>query len=127
MMRPDIPFAEYEKQTPRDVFIVVEPIALKIEEGEIEDARAMLARLSGWFLDKIEAGELEPWKARNAYFLLSVYLTDNYPGDILGEEAHELIYEGTLLHEYGLDFGPDTGHMRELAGRLAAEAEADET
>ncbi|MBS3908676.1 MAG: hypothetical protein KGZ93_03480 [Actinobacteria bacterium] len=121
MMRPDIPFAEYEKQTTRDVFIVIEPIALKIEEGAIEDARGMLARLSGWFLDKIEAGELEPWKARNAYFLLSVYLTHNYSGDILGGEAHELIHEGTLLHEYGLDFGPDTKYMRELAGRLALE------
>ncbi|MDI6816426.1 MAG: hypothetical protein QME41_04455 [Actinomycetota bacterium] len=126
MMQPDIPFAEYEKQTPGDVFIVVEPIALKIEEGAIEEARVMLARLSGWFLEKIEAGELEPWKARNAYFLLNTYLTDNYPGDILGEEAHELIYEGTLLHEYGLDFGPDIRYMRELAGRLAAEAEENE-
>lgn len=126
MMRPDIPFAEYERQTTRDVFIVVEPIALKIEEGEIEGARGMLARLSCWFLDKIEAGELEPWKARNAYFLLNTYLVDNYSGDILGEEAHGLIYEGTLLHDYGMDFGPDIKYMRELAGRLAAEAEVDE-
>jgi len=85
----------------------------------------MLARLTTWFLDKIAAGELEPWKARNAYFLLHVYLTDNYPGDILGEEAHELIYEGTLLHEHGEDFGADVVYMRELAGRIVADAEPE--
>lgn len=98
--------------------MVVEPIALKIENGEIADARRMLGRLTLWFLDQIEAGKLEPWKARNSYFLLNVYLTDNYPGDILGEDAHELIYEGTLLHEYGQDMGPDVGFMRRIAERL---------
>ncbi|MBE0447256.1 MAG: hypothetical protein IBX64_04015 [Actinobacteria bacterium] len=118
-MRPDIPFKEYAKETTRDVYFVVEPIASKIEAGEIDDARNMLARLTLWFLDQIEAGKLEPWKARNAYFLLNIYLIDNYPGDILGEEAHELIYEGTLLHEYGKDFGPDIGYMRELAERIS--------
>lgn len=118
-MRPDIPFKEYEKEATRDVYIVVEPIALKIEEGEIDEARSMLSRLTLWFLDQIEAGRLEPWKARNAYFLLNVYLIDNYPGDILGDEAHELIYEGTLLHEYGKDFGADIEYMRELAKNIA--------
>jgi len=122
-MRPDIPFSQYAEEVTRDVFIVVEPIALKIEAGEIDDARHMLGRLTLWFLGQIEAGKLEPWKARNSYFLLNVYLTDNYPGDILGEEAHELIYEGTLLHEYGKDFGPDIGYMRELANRLLEENE----
>jgi hypothetical protein len=118
MMQPDIPFTEYEKQATRDVYIVIEPIALKIEQGDIEDARHMLARLTLWFLDQIEKGELEPWKARNAYFLLNVYLIDNYPGDILGEEAQELIYEGTLLHEYGQEMGPDVAYMRKLASDL---------
>lgn len=120
-MKPDIPFEEYAKETTRDVYIVVEPIALKIEAGEVDDARNMLARLTFWFLDQIEEGKLEPWKARNAYFLLYVYLTDNYPGDILGEEAHELIYEGTLLHEYGKEFGPNIEYMRELAHRISTE------
>jgi len=125
-MQPDIPFKEYEKQTTRDVYIVVEPIALKIEAGEIDDARTMLARLTLWFLDQIEAGKLEPWKARNAYFLLHIYLTDNYPGEILGEEAHELIYEGIFLHEYGKDFGPDIDYMRKLADRISAAKKSEE-
>lgn len=120
-MRPDIPFKEYEKETTRDVYIVVEPIALKIENGEIADACKMLGRLTLWFLDQIEAGKLEPWKARNSYFLLNVYLTDNYPGDILGEDAHELIYEGTLLHEYGENMGPDIAYMRKIARQLLKE------
>jgi hypothetical protein len=117
-MKPDIPFPEYAKEASRDIYVVIEPIALKIEEDEIDDARDMLARLTLWFLDRIEKGELEPWKARNSYFLLNVYLTDNYPGHILGEEAHDLIYEGTLLHEYGQEMGPDIGYMRKLALRL---------
>ncbi|MCL6471512.1 MAG: hypothetical protein K6T91_01700 [Firmicutes bacterium] len=120
-MRPVIPFKEYEKLTTRDVFIVVEPIALKIEEGEIEDARHMLGRLTLWFLDQIEAGKLEPWKARDAYFILHTYLTDNYIGDIMGEDAHELIYEGTLLHEYLEEYGPNIGYMRDIAKRLLEE------
>lgn len=122
-MRPDIPFKEYESQTTRDVYVVVEPIALKIEAGEIEDARIMLARLTLWFLNQIEEGELEPWKARNTYFILNTYLFDNYPGDILGEEAHELIYEGTLLHEYGQEFGPDIKFMRRIAAQILSSAE----
>lgn len=124
-MRPDIPFKEYKKETAHDIYMVVEPIALKIENGEIPDARRMLGRLTLWFLDQIEAGKLEPWKARNSYFLLNVYLTDNYPGDILGEDAHELIYEGTLLHEYGKDMGPDIGFMRRVAERLLKAAEEE--
>jgi len=122
-MRPDIPFREYEHLATRDVYVVVEPIALKIEEGEIEDARVMLARLTLWFLDQIEKGELEPWKARNSYFILNTYLIDNYPGDILGEEAHELIYEGTLLHEYGKEFGPDIEFMWRIAAQILSGAE----
>lgn len=117
-MKPDIPFSEYEKEATRETYLVIEPIALKIEEDEIDDAREMLARLTLWFLDKIEKNELEPWKVRNSYFLLSVYLADNYPGDILGEEAHDLIYEGTLLHEYGQEMGPDIEYMRKLAHAL---------
>jgi hypothetical protein len=117
-LKPDIPFSEYEKEATRETYVVIEPIALTIEEDRIEDAREMLARLTLWFLDRIERNELEPWKARNAYFLLSVYLEDNYPGDILGAEAHELIYEGTLLHEYGKEMGPDIEYMRKLAHGL---------
>jgi len=122
-VRPDIPLKEYEKLTTRDVYFVVEPIAQKIEAGKIDDAINMLARLTLWFLDQIESGKLEPQKARDSYFLLHIYLTDNYPGDILGEEAHDLIYEGTFLHEYGKDFGPDIAFMRELANKLLASME----
>lgn len=124
-MKPDIPFSEYGQEAARDVFIVVEPVALKIEAGELADARSMLARLTTWFLDKIAAGELEPEKARDAFFLLHVYLTDNYAGEILGEEAHALIYEGTMLHELGEDYGADVAYMRELARRITVEAEPE--
>lgn len=117
-VKPEVPYSEYAKEASRETYIVVEPIALKVEENKIDDACNMLARLTIWFLDKIEKGELEAWKARNAYFLLNVYLIDNYLGNILGDEAHELIYEGTLLHEFGQEMGPDVGYMRELALRL---------
>ncbi len=117
-MRPTIPFKEYEKGTTRDVYLVVEPIALKIEADQIGDARRMLGRLTLWFLDQIESGKLEPWKARSSYFLLYIYLTDNYLGDVLGEDAQELIYEGTLLHEYGTELGPDIDLMRKIAAQL---------
>lgn len=118
-MRPDIPFSAYQDRVERDIYIVIEPIALKIEEGDIDDAREMLGRLTLWLLDKVEAGELESYKARNAYFILNVYLTDNFMTEIMGDDAHELIYEGTLLHEVGQDMGPDIGFMRGIAERLA--------
>jgi hypothetical protein len=123
-VKPEIPFAEYAKEATRETYIIIEPIAVKIEEDEIDDAREMLGRLTLWLLAKIENKELEPWKARNAYFLLNVYLIDNYPGDIIGEEAHELIYEGTLLHEYRQDLGPDVGYMRDLANRLSRKVDS---
>ncbi len=125
-MQPNVPFKEYEKEAARDIYIVVEPIALKIEENQIEDARHMLGRLTLWFLDQIETGKLEAWKARNAYLLLFIYLTDNYIGDVLGEDAQELIYEGTLLHEYGTEFGPDIDLMQKIANQLKSENEEKE-
>lgn len=125
-MRPVVPFKEYEKEATRDVYIVVEPIALKIEEDQIEDARHMLGRLTLWFLDQIKIGKLEARKARSAYLLLFIYLTDNYIGDVLGEDAQELIYEGTLLHEYGTELGPDIDLMRKIANQLKSEVEEKE-
>jgi hypothetical protein len=117
-VKPEIPFTEYAREATRETFILVEPIAAKIEEDKIDDAKEMLARLTLWLLARVEEEDLEPWKARNAFFLLNVYLIDNYPGEIIGEEAHELIYEGTLLHEYGQEMGPDIELMRNLANRL---------
>lgn len=91
-----------------------------LTHGLARDVDDVLAALSLWIIDQLEAKGISPQKADEVFTLLDVFLTDERADVELSKEAEELLAQAQLLHHFGGDYGPDPTYLRKLARAILA-------
>jgi hypothetical protein len=99
-----------------------------LREGLRADAERSIAAYTLWVLDALNAGDLTPNEADEAFTMLDVYLTDNHV-PYFSEPIQEIIFEGEILHHYNEPADSPTAArpklMRELALQVLTQGQRE--
>jgi hypothetical protein len=94
--------------------LVDQAVALH-RRGLVRDLEVVLAFITLWLLDRVEAGRMQGAEANRIFTLLDARLTTPGGETRLSEEAQELLFESEFLHHLGEPDGPDPQRLRQLA------------
>lgn len=94
------------------------PIILELHEGNIGEMERGIARLASRVCSEIKQGIMMPQQGDDYFSLIDLYLEDYYPDLDLRPEVKDIIFEGTILHDYGNPYGADLNMMEVLAKRV---------
>ena len=89
-----------------------------IEDHDLKKINNALADLTFSILQLIQAKKIKPEIADRIYMLLSIFFEDNLPELDENQDAHDLLFEGNILHDLGKDYGADLKLMEDLANKL---------
>jgi hypothetical protein len=92
-----------------------EALLARYPSAPAAQTEATLAVVALWALDAIEVGRLDPAEADRVFTMLDVEIDETPDGPALSDNAHQLVLEGMMLHDWGTEFSADPVRMRDLA------------
>jgi hypothetical protein len=94
------------------------PIILDLHKGNICEMERGIASLAFRVCSEIKQGIMMSQQGDDYFSLIDLYLDDYYPDLDLRLEVKDIIFEGTILHDYGNPYGADLNTMEVLAKRV---------
>jgi hypothetical protein len=106
-----------------DVADIVESLAELIEHDLVRDAEVVLAFLTLWLLDRVQANRMSREQADAVFTAIDVRLSAPGAESALSPDVQELLFESEFLHHLGEADGPDPDHLRAMAFAILQRAE----
>src|SRR5438552_6625259 len=102
---------------PLDTQDVLAPFEAALSRGLVREAEVFLAGLALRFLERVEAGTLDPAEANELFTDLDVLFSDT-AGEHLSVAAADLLMEGEHFHHWGDEWATDPAKVRQLADAI---------
>jgi len=103
---------------PRSVEEVAKPILDTLDPAATGAFAKRLAQFALEVVSQIEGGRLLPKEGDQYFTLIDLYITDHFRDLDLGQDLKDLIFEGTILHDYGKEYGANLAAMKSLALKI---------
>ena len=95
------------------------PLLVSLEEEGILRFQHEFALSALKVVDEMVQGQFPPSAADAFFTLIDLYLDEHGWKDKIPTDLEDVLFDGHLMHDYGNEFGPDLGEVRERLLRLA--------